>query len=319
MRPDRTTAELHEDFARLYGAQSETGDRDPDALVLKHLYKGTLAAWDGVEQLRFTMLYMSVQQLGTAAWLWSRTEDFLQASRLVGDGVGVLCGSERRAHSEGGRLAKHLLHLHTVEQNFGGLDEYLLRELDLTPDAAAGNWYAVRRRIEHLFGNGEWAGGRTLTLLANVHDWPLRQPTPNNGDLRQRKVMRLLYPHLPASYTPNSKTFDQYDNASEMLLADLTFRNLMPDRIALAQTLRAFEQMTRGRYHVGRRIDNQLFDLQRVVAQGAERDALYGPLLEIRSEVFPEALLGEHADPPRTEPDAAADRVYLETGRIDVP
>lgn len=313
MNPETPLPQLHADFHRMHDLVTSIGDNDPTAHLLRQLYDDL--ALTGVERLRFTLTYLAVQHIGTAALVFNRTHCWREMIEALQRHPGrVATGPERRGHQVTGDLARHLMHIDKLDQDWEGIDAYLSEGMYATPGFVSpefqqANWDRMLIRVERLYGNGPWAAYRTCRLLADVHDWPLQMTGFNNRHVDgQRRALTALYPHVKPSADPAVIT--QFDQVAMMLQADLQRDGLPCASWLVADSLRLFDRMLAGRYYPGMNLDQQY----REALESGLPPAFWLPVQTARAKAFPGAYLAEryHGEVPNT----ARARIYQLTGKV---
>lgn len=284
---------IQADYARWHWLQIATGDIDPAYPVLKQIGGAV-----GAEQTAWLILHhTSYYHLG------SGLASFCIAGPgqpLSEDLLRLPTGTERRGNRSIPNFAKHWQSVReTINRDAGGSALAWL-----TPSASGtAGWDELRTRIEGVHGNGRWASYKIAELSQKVLDTPIRAPDAGHADSTgPRKGLGLLL-EIPSG---NSDSVIQFlDGATESLRQTLG----EPDVAQVETSLCDFHSLTKGRYYLGKDIDEQLHHLTQVPS------ALTSLALAARRVSFPHAYLPELTGRPAGV-DKDRQRHYAQTGEI---
>lgn len=278
-----------DDYSRWHRLQIATGDIDPAYPVLASI--GAQMSADDAAWL--VLRHVTYYHLGSA--LRSHAES--PGPRLPSTLLRLPTGTERRAHRDVRQFARHWDDLVRHVDRAGGPRAWL------TPSATGTKgWAMLTHRIMDVHGNGRWAAYKLCEIAEKVLGVPITAPDAGHAySSGPRKGLALLT-EIP---TGNS-------DADVALLDKITesLRRYLGERdVAQVETsLCDFHSAYKGRYYIGRDIDEQLHHLHQVPS---DFTAL---ALAARSRAFAPSYLGEVGGWDGVDRDRC--KVYRDTGRI---
>lgn len=289
LRRDRRQRLDH--YAEWHHLQVATGDIDPAYPVLAHI-AGQFGRTDGAW---LVLRHVAYYHLGSALRSYAES----QGPRLPSMLLRLPTGTERRAHRDVRQFAAHWDDLVRQVAEHGGPREFLTP----TQTGRAG-WDELIERLCGVRGNGRWAAYKTAELAQKVLGVPIIASDAGHAySTGPRKGLALLQ-DIPGDNSPESIAI--LDNMTDQLARWLPERDIAQVETSLCDFHSAF----RGRYYIGKDIDEQLHHLLAVPSD-------FTPLaLRARQLAFPNQYLGEEHG--WTEVDKERCKVYRDTGRIIV-
>lgn len=287
LRSDRRTR--LDQYAEWHHFQVATGDIDPAYPVLGHI-AGQFGRTDGAW---LVLRHVAYYHLGSALRSYGESQGALLPSRLFK----LPTGTERRAHRDVRQFAAHWDDLVRQVAEHGGPAEFL------TPtETGRPGWDELIERLCGVRGNGRWAAYKTAELAQKVLGVKIIASDAGHAySTGPRKGLALLQ-EIPDDNSPESIAI--LDNMTDQLARWLPERDIAQVETSLCDFHSAF----RGRYYIGKDIDEQLHHLLSVRSD-------FTPLaLRARQTAFPHHYLGEVGG--WSEPDKERQKVYRDTGRI---
>lgn len=263
-------------FAR---AQVDSGDIDPAYPVLRWLIDHHCA--DDEEATAFVLLYVAYYNLTSALETW--LDGWRIGDRLTGPQLRRPTGTERRAHRDVIKFARHIDSLNTNAARFGSLRSFLLPQ----HDHPSVRWLALQERLGTLYGNGRWAGYKTGEIADTVLGW--RCPPPDAGHAHSsgpRHGLADLFPDTAPLTDNGPRTLAVLDAYTD----ELVRQSGLP--VAQVETaLCDWHSVLQRRYYVGHDIDQQLEQTGR-----ADNERVREEIMRARAAVFDDRWRGEVCD-----------------------
>jgi len=298
-----TTAQTtrREDYYRFHEIQVECGDMDPAYPVLRDIADRWTSSVE--QRLWLVIVFTAYYHLGSALRAFAETSNPRHA---CGAALDLPCATERRGHWYRPRLRRHLAAVQEIARGPGGLEQWLLSDLNGTPEE---NWAQVQHRAGLLPGNGRWASFKTTELVKSVLGVELRAPDMQHAHSSgPRHGLDLLYANLP---TGNDRAdIAVLDRVSAQLVDDMRRHGLKVSVETAETSLCDFHSMVNGRYYPGRDIDQMQLQLDAVPSVLADY------AWRARRRTLPLHYLGEVTG--RSGVDRQAMICYRTTGRIPV-
>lgn len=280
---------LRSDYARWHRAQIATGDIDPAYPVLRQLC-GQLGRDEGAW---LVLRHVAFYHLGSALRSYAESP----GARLIPATMTLPTGTERRGHRDLRQFALHWADLVGHVTRYGGPRAFL------TPTHTGRHgWNELIDRLCAVRGNGRWAAYKSAELAQKVLDVLIIAPDAGHAySSGPRKGLALLE-QIPDGNRPEDIA------VLDEMTTRLAHRLGEPDIAQVETSLCDFHSAFRGRYYIGKDIDEQLHHLEAV------RSDFTPAAFAIRQQVFPAAYLGElHG---WSGVDRERQRVYARTGRI---
>lgn len=278
-----------DDYTRWHALQTATGDIDPAYPILRAVgshFDRELTAW-------LLLHHVGHYHIGSALKSFS-----ISPGGEFDDALYRLpTGTERRGNRDPRAFHKHWTSLRAEVGKHGGAAAFL------TPTAGGhAGWRELTERIERVHGNGRWASYKLCELSQKVLGVPIAAPDAGHAfSTGPRKGLALLAP-IPSGNTPSA--IAELDDLTNTLAARLGERDIAQVETSLCD----FHSLAKGRYYLGKDIDEQLHHLLAVPS------GLTPVAMEARRLSFPPEYLAELTG--RDGVDKARCREYATTGRI---
>ncbi|WAB09179.1 hypothetical protein SEA_LITTLEMUNCHKIN_3 [Gordonia phage LittleMunchkin] len=279
------------DYEAWHWLQVKTGDIDPAYPVLRRI--GQQLSRDDAAWL--VLRHVTYYHLGSALRSHAEAPGPVLPEALLR----LPTGTERRAHRDVRQFRRHWDALVEHVGRAGGPRAWL------TPNASGTRgWEVLTHRIMDVHGNGRWAAYKLCEIAAKVLDVPIVAPDAGHAySTGPRKGLALLMTVPPGN---SDAVIALLDKRTEQLRRHLN----EPDVAQVETSLCDFHSAAKGRYYIGKDIDEQLHHLHQVPSD-------FTPLaFAARAQSFPPVYLGEVGGWGGVDRDRC--RVYRDTGRIVV-
>jgi hypothetical protein len=285
--------DLWADFRRFAEFQLSTGDYDPVYPVLRWLTRGVMT---DAERVEWIVVYVAFYDVVSAVEWYAFADD------EIGEPP-THCGTERRGHRDGRKLAAHLESWRQLAGGTLGAAGWLRDSLVGDPSE---DWRRVQERLRTVYGNGPWAAYKTAELLQKVTGWPLHPSTLGlDGAFGPRAGVELLAPEAAGA------SWDRIEVAGTAIAERLEDELAVAVDLAQIETcLCDFNSLAKGLYYVGNDLDLMAVEIAHARARRAE-------LWVSRRESFDRRVLVEASGPPRYRRERRD--VYARHGAILAP
>lgn len=280
-----------DDYLQWHHHQVKTGDIDPAYPVLRDVGQalggGDAAAW-------LCLTHVAYYNMASALYAISRSPIPVLDPALYK----LPTGTERRAHRDVRQFHAHWTDLVKHVEKAGGPRAWL------TPKhSGVTGWNELQERILAVHGNGRWAAYKLAELSSHVIGTKITAPDASHAHSSgPRKGLEDLYRNLPTGNTPaDVATLDRYTERLQRKLGE-------PDIARVETSLCDFHSAVKGKYYIGKDIDEQLHQL------GALTSDLTPVAMAARQTSFPHSYLGELHGWAGVDKERC--KAYRDTGRI---
>lgn len=257
------------DYMKWHRLQVETGDIDPAYPILRDVGR----ALGGPDEAAWLVLrHVTYYHLGSALRSHIESPGPNLPSRLFK----LPTGTERRAHRDVRQFSKHWNDLVVHVAKAGGPKAWL------TPKrTGVEGWAELTDRIMAVHGNGRWAAYKLCELSQKTLGTKIHAPDAGHAySTGPRKGLALLT-RIPSGNT--DADIAKLDSITESLRKRLD----EPDVAQVETSLCDFHSAVKGRYYIGKDIDEQLHQVHQVPSD------LVPLVYQARLKAFPHTYLGE--------------------------
>ncbi len=262
-----------DDYVTFHKMELESGDVDPVYYALQALAAargGTLLTAREMALLSF--LHVAFYDYGSA--LRAMTELECRANFDMIPRISHLhCGTERRGHRNSPELVKHLAHLFTIEERYGGLDQWALQF------RSHGEIFGA---LASIYGNGRWAAYKASELLSwslrSYHPATARAWMPDNMGHAHSSGPRVGLTLLSKASVPKGHSaldVRRLDALSALLVEYLQSLDVTATMATVETTLCDFGSMVKGRYYPGHDIHQMAEQVRRATQEMGMDRLLY--------------------------------------------
>lgn len=306
IEPRPANAQLVDDLARFARYQVATSDIDPVYPVLRALY-GAHQDWSPETRLWHTLLYVAYYNLPSSYRAFARVATPENVHMLPVEILQLPTGVERRGLRGGFHMQEHLHSLAEYWRAYSHSWESFLQS-GFTPNRTE-NWTTLQKTLQRVKHNGRWAAYKTGELLQKVHNFPV-EPTDMGMAFSTGPRWGLAQFYGPVAGN-DREAIEYLDTQAEMLNLYLMSEYGLDLGIEELETVLCdFHSMMRGRYYVGKDIDEMQ---SQIFAQETLNMRLHA-LWRARAVALPERYLGERNGWSGVDRDRLT--VYRRTGQI---